>query len=697
MELRTKGLHALADVEHGLHRVSAPHLADTHLGPLGAGAVFTFANRRRELAKPKPDAVVAEDGVIEATWVWRGDVLSDRVVLRVRWRLDPDDGGDGALLIEARLTNETSQPIELEAIDPLLVRADDGGELQLGHAPADWRLLRHGWQSWSATRAYRAEERDAPPVFKWLAEMEENGENLSPNKRGVFVGEQVFFMRNAGSSQALALGFLTSARAFGDFRLELPSRQQHPRLLRARCRFDGVPVAPGETVAAETLWLRFGGRADDPLAAWAARSGRAMAARTPAKAPVGWCSWYYFYTKVTQAAFLANLERMASLRDELGIEVFQLDDGYQSAIGDWLTTNEKFPDGLAALPKAVEAAGFMPGLWTAPFLVDRTSRLAQEHPDWLLRRANGKPVRGVYNPVWSLWRGMWTLDVTHPEVLAWLTETFAALRAMGWRFLKIDFLYAAALPGVRHDPTLTRAGALRAGLEAVRRGAGEDALLLGCGCPLGPAVGICDIMRIGPDVTPRWRNPMRWALRDRNCLSTLHAVRNTIHRGFLHRAWWINDPDCVMARAKKNKLTLPEIQTFASLAAVSGGMFLLSDDMTEYPPERLELVKSALAHRGAEMRPLDFDAGEFPTRLVARATDGWLLQVINYGRRAISPVLDLKEFLSPDDLAKVEEIVDVWQKRPVLQQDGLMRVGPIPAHGSALLRIRRNDAGTLHV
>jgi alpha-galactosidase len=227
----------------------------------------------------------------------------------------------------------------------------------------------------------------------------------------------------------------------------------------------------------------------------------------------------------------------------------------------------------------------------------------------------------------------------------------------------------------------------------VRRGAGDDALILGCGCPLGPAVGLVDLMRIGPDVTPRWRNPMRWALRDRNCLSTLHAIRNTIHRAFLHRTWWINDPDCVLARAKKNKLTLDEVRTFASLAATSGGMFLLSDDMTEYPDERLALVKTALSCRTREMVVLDPQAGEFPTRMAALTNDGCQVLQINFGRRPSAPILDLREFMSLDELARVEEVTEVWERRTLVHQDGLIRLGAIPPHGCRLLRIRVRGNG----
>ena len=43
---------------------------------------------------------------------------------------------------------------------------------------------------------------------------------------------------------------------------------------------------------------------------------------------------------------------------------------------------------------------------------------------------------------------------------------------------------------------------MRAGYDAIRRGAGDDAFLLGCGAPLGPRVGVVDGMRIGADVAP---------------------------------------------------------------------------------------------------------------------------------------------------------------------------------------------------
>ncbi len=97
---------------------------------------------------------------------------------------------------------------------------------------------------------------------------------------------------------------------------------------------------------------------------------------------------------------LRNLEALAATRPQLGVDLMQIDDGYQRAVGDWLETNEKFPRGLAPLAAEIRAAGFTAGLWTAPFCVVAESRLFGEHADWLLR-SGGVPLRGLLHPKWS--------------------------------------------------------------------------------------------------------------------------------------------------------------------------------------------------------------------------------------------------------------------------------------------------------
>lgn len=183
------------------------------------------------------------------------------------------------------------------------------------------------------------------------------------------------------------------------------------------------------------------------------------------------------------------------------LDIFQIDDGFQQDVGSWLKFNQKFPDGLKELSQEIVQTGFKPGVWLAPFIVERHSQLTQDHPEWLLRNKCGKLVNSGF--VWE--RLGRALNLTHPEVQDYIREVIhTAVQEWNFPYLKLDFLYGAALPGEQHDPTKTRAQILRRGLEIIREEAGDETILLGCGCPIGPGIGIFDMMRISADVSPDW-------------------------------------------------------------------------------------------------------------------------------------------------------------------------------------------------
>ena len=97
----------------------------------------------------------------------------------------------------------------------------------------------------------------------------------------------------------------------------------------------------------------------------------------------GWTSWYNYYTRITEPLILQNLEALKAAR--IPLDIFQIDDGYQAAVGDWLHVNHKFPHGMASLAAEIRQAGYQPGIWLAPFIYERKSRIYREHKDWLLR------------------------------------------------------------------------------------------------------------------------------------------------------------------------------------------------------------------------------------------------------------------------------------------------------------------------
>lgn len=67
--------------------------------------------------------------------------------------------------------------------------------------------------------------------------------------------------------------------------------------------------------------------------------------------------------------------------DTLPLQLFQIDDGYQRAWGDWLTLDAgKFPTkSMRDLVELIRAQGLRPGLWLAPVAVDKHSRIAAEY------------------------------------------------------------------------------------------------------------------------------------------------------------------------------------------------------------------------------------------------------------------------------------------------------------------------------
>jgi len=322
----------------------------------------------------------------------------------------------------------------------------------------------------------------------------------------------------------------------------------------------------------------------ESLDAWAA----AQPGRTDAPFQIGWCSWYHYFDKVTEADVRANL----ALADRWPFEVFQIDDGYQAAIGDWLETNDKFPSTLEQLAGDIARAGFRPGLWIAPFVAAPDSALARQHPDWFATMQSGNRIVGMVNDHWG--GPVHVLDTTRADVLAHLEQLARDLVAIGFTYLKLDFTYAPGLPAI-YDAAVPARERVRAGFEAIRRGAGDDAFLLGCGAPLGPCIGIVDGMRIGPDVAPYWEPRLGFPGYEACAPSTLNALNATRARQFMHRRLWLNDPDCVMLRTTETHLTTEEVRRWALAVGDSGGMVLVSDDLALLGGDERALLDEVIA------------------------------------------------------------------------------------------------------
>jgi alpha-galactosidase len=93
-----------------------------------------------------------------------------------------------------------------------------------------------------------------------------------------------------------------------------------------------------------------------------------------AKAMTGWTSWYNYYQNISEEIIVKNLEALKNANKT--IDIFQIDDGYQTFVGDWLEIDKtKFPNGMKVIADKIHAYGYKAGIWLAPFVCETNSRI----------------------------------------------------------------------------------------------------------------------------------------------------------------------------------------------------------------------------------------------------------------------------------------------------------------------------------
>lgn len=625
----------------------------------------------------------------------------------------PDD--QPFLLWRVVAHNASAQPFQLDSLDLLCLgphfhreasraramlglpdNATPGpvGAVRLHSSPGQLSFFSNGYQSWSFAGALSANMRQPGSFFGPLGDPKRlNLQAPRPFFRGHFVGDMFGVLGDTAHRTGLVLGFISQREQFGVVEAKLETFAPSLRLT-AQC--DGVALAPGQSRATDWAYLQFINLDNpDPLADYLNAAARENGARVPTHTPVGWCSWYLYFDKITEGELRDNLDAIVRERATLPLDFVQLDDGFQAQVGDWFETKPTFPSGLRAVADQIRAHGHTPGLWLAPYIVRSDAKILREHPNWFLKTPTGRRANAGFN--WYRW--CYSLDPTHPEVRAHIRQLIAtAVQTWGFPYLKLDFLYAAALPAKRYDSSLTRAQAMRLALNDIREAAGTETFLLGCGCPLGSAIGLVDGMRIGTDVAPDWEPHLFHASfapaikNEMDYVSARNAIRNTLNRAPMHRRWWLNDPDCLLARDHDTRLNDAQVRSLATVIALSGGMFLISDDMTRLHPERHDYIAPLLPVLNASARAPGWLNQTMPDVFalpLSGPTGAWrVIGIFNWDDAPRARELDWQTLgLEPGADCWV---ADFWERQQFqLAANTPLKLPAIPAHGAHLLAFRR--------
>lgn len=308
----------------------------------------------------------------------------------------------------------------------------------------------------------------------------------------------------------------------------------------------------------------------------------------------GYTSWYNYFQKIDENIILRDLKGLSRARES--VNIFQIDDGYEPFVGDWLDYNGRdFPNGMKTIADAVHREGYLAGIWLAPFNVQRgKSRILKEHPDWLIRNPDGKPQLGCV-----AWGGAYTLDIYNPEVREHLKKVFdTVLDDWGYDMVKLDFLYSQCRTPRDNK---TRGTIMCEAMDFLRECVG-DKLILGCGVPLGPAFGVVDACRISCDVDLSYGGKFYNSMSINNELpSAQNAINNSMFRRHLNGRAFLNDPDVFFLRDRNLTFTWEQKLLLAKINNLFGRVLFVSDDAGEYSEAELEVLKETFRESDAKI------------------------------------------------------------------------------------------------
>lgn len=430
----------------------------------------------------------------------------------------------------------------------------------------------NGYQSWTDTREYYADarERNVKALPRGLVRsfaLDRYGDaTFYEYDKRILHGYDVFYVK--GKSGA----FVASLNAkYAYLIIEVVRRTGSVTLLGD---VRGARLKAGEEfVLCDYIYA---GSYDDGIALF----GKYFP-KSEVKKIFGYTSWYNYYQNINEEIMLRDLD---ALDDRFNL--FQIDDGYETFVGDWLDVDrKKFPSGLSQIVEKIHGRGFMAGIWLAPFVAEEKSRLFREHRDWFKTGPDGEAVKCGSN-----WSGFFALDLENDEVRNYIADCLKHYSDMGFDFFKLDFLYAANLPD--YDGK-TRSRSAEDAYAFLRETLGEK-LILGCGATLINSAGKFDYLRVGPDVSLKFDDSWFMRFMHRERISTKVTLQNTVYRSFMDSSFFGCDPDVFLLRDDNISLSKEQRKALITINALFGSVMMTSDNIATYDAEKKGILDNAL-------------------------------------------------------------------------------------------------------
>lgn len=366
----------------------------------------------------------------------------------------------------------------------------------------------------------------------------------------------------------------------------------------------------------------------------------------------GWSTWDYFGRVYDTKDVIKNIDQIDA--DGLKVNIIQIDGGWWTARGDYLSVRKDLQGGMKAIADYAKSKGYRAGIHLDGFRADKTSNLYKEHPDWFLKDQDGETICQAIDKKDTYMQYIY-FDYSNPAVCAYMKNVLKTIRTeWGFSYFKIDFMryglietilaeHGKAKKGIKKvtavkafDMNLTSIERTRLALKSMREGIG-DGFFLACSSVFGPTIGIVDGIRTGGDISPTFD----------------HYKSRCLQNGgnfYLNQVVAQNDADYIVVRNKDDEepsrawgedkfggnTTYDEAKMWSDYVALYGGIKINSDNLLTLRNERKNLIKNAFSIKTASrFLPLDLwshakNKNDAFNVMLAENSDGVYLSLFNW-------------------------------------------------------------------
>jgi len=399
-------------------------------------------------------------------------------------------------------------------------------------------------------------------------------------------------------SPPLAAGFLAGRHNLDKFIL---SQGQAGLEITASGDCNQCILPAGAARSADPLFLSGGGHPLRQMEVFADLAARENGVQLWPENFATWCSWYagwmrqeslFEFKSGLEKGVETNIALVSKLLGTRGTPSMRVvDDSNEMPYGDWDNRTLAVGSGFRRLAGLINGKGIKAGVWYPPYWVSTGSRLFQERPELLCRNDDGQVAVGDNALIPKSFYGnhLAFLDSSNPAAEAQMEITARDWRERGFRYVMTDFMYWGAWEKKRFDPTMTAVESYNRGLAAMRRGYGKDTYWLHCGALLGPAMGVCDGMRISGDSHG----------------GAMFSYESAAARWFYNWRVWLNDPDAIVCRRYGESKGVEWSRCWMSWMALAGNVLTYGDTFDDLPAEYVDLYRRVLPPLPVAGRPLD--------------------------------------------------------------------------------------------